>query len=108
MTTYILGSLTKSLFEPNFIPIGIVVRENETVEVRVVSPDQIPERYKPTDQLSQLILTNIEPIFHDTLESSSHPTNLYFTIVTLEEETGSLAERADRLFQQYVQPRYQS
>lgn len=107
MATYILGSLTKSLFEPHSIPIGIVARENEKVEVRVVSLDQVPEKYKPTDQLSKLILTNIEHIFRDTREASSHPTNLYFTTLTVSEGIGSLAERADRLFQQYVQPHYQ-
>ena len=106
MATYLLGGLTKSLFDPKFIPVGILARKNEDVEVRVVSDALIPNAYRPESGLSNAIISDLENVLREAKLPSEHPTNLYFTSIKPSAETGTLSERADNLYKEFVLPRY--
>ncbi len=106
MTTYLLASLTKSLLEPQFIPIGVVLHDQDQTEVRLMPEPDIPDKYKPVSQLSRAVLQNLDCILRATWTCSHDPTNLYFTEITPAESTGTLAEQAERLFKEQVLTHY--
>lgn len=106
MTTYLLGSLTKDLLDPDYIPVGIVVRDGENVEVRIVDVKKIEEKYIPDDLLSKRILANLEEIFKEINTPSGYPTNLYFSLLNLPEKPDDLSKLADDLFAKDVLSHY--
>lgn len=106
MATYLLASLTKSLFDPKYIPVGIIAQEGEEKEVRVVPEQNIPDKYKPEGDLSRLMLQNLEAVLQTVEKCSGQPTNLYFTMLEQPAPEGSLVEQADRLFKELVLPHY--
>ncbi len=91
--------------EKKFLPIGVVVREKDSVDVRLIGEERLPDDYKPKSLLSKEIFKNLEAFFRDTRAPSDSPTNLYFTEVIVDTK-GSSVELADRLFSERVLPHY--
>lgn len=108
MTTYLLGEITKSHESPDYIPVGIVAREgSQFSQVRVVSSDQIPSRYRPVTGIGAMMLENLEPTLSGaTKPNSGALTNIRFVNIVDVNETGTLADRATKLFNIHVKPHY--
>ena len=100
MSKYFLASWCSNLTDPNneFNPIGIIARENDSVEIRIKT--DLPD-YEKSDLMTRHIFDNLADILKETRQYSQHPTNLYITEIK-PDLSGSLAERADQLFEKYV------
>ena len=50
----------------DFIPLGVIVRDEEFVSVRVIDQDFIPDDYKPKSEIGRGIFRDLEDIFMKT------------------------------------------
>ena len=90
-----------------YFPLGVVVREDETVVVRLIERERIPPSHQPNNIFAREIFEYLEDIFHNVQQPSRFPTNLCFTVVPRDALKGAtLAERADKLFTSVVLPPY--
>lgn len=98
---YFVGYWTNDLFKREHISIGIVLRNQDNIEVRIVDRNILPEAYMPRNELGKAIFNDLEKVFKSVEKPCSNPSNLYFKEVR-RNINGSLVEQADKLFSELL------
>ena len=108
MARCFVGYWTNDLLDKNklHIPIGIVLRNQDNVEVRIIDKNILPEDYMPRSELGKSIFSDLENIFKTTENYSNNLTNLYFKEIKTDPIGKDLSEQIDNLFIETIMPLY--
>ena len=108
MARCFVGYWTNDLLDKTkpYIPIGVVLRNQDNVEVRIIDKNILPEAYMPRSELGKSIFSDLENIFKTTENYSNNPTNLYFKEIKTDPIGKDLSEQIDNLFIETIMPLY--
>jgi hypothetical protein len=101
MRQYFLGKITRN--PPEYIPVGVVAREGEQTEVRIISPKLVPLHYVP-GRNGYLIVTELKHFFREVRKEQGKM--LRFEKIDPIGDEDTLEDQANRLFEKYVLPYY--
>ncbi|MBI4152774.1 hypothetical protein HY495_03625 [Candidatus Woesearchaeota archaeon] len=110
MTTTLLCYWCNDLTDPRrgYVPLGVLVREGVEVALRIKEYQELPAEQQPQDRFMKSLFDpkNIERIFRGTTEATrGQPLSLYFVTISCN-QTGTVEEKADALFDIYVNDYY--
>jgi len=103
MNTVLIGYLTKSVDQPDYLPFSVIVR-GDGFAMRHINIIDVSERYIPRDPISQDILNNrLDATLRVIHGPSQWSTNLHFKEVEKNESRDeTIDQAAERAFKKYV------
>jgi hypothetical protein len=107
MRRYFVGYWTNDLQAKKHIPIGVTVIDNESIEVKILKKEDLPEDYKPIGILAHAIFDGLKDCLRkrdviEDLAREKFPTNFYLDEIVYCGVNGSLEEMAELAFKDWV------